>query len=527
MFRPTEEEFLAAAQSTGDEGSGVVIPVLCRLALDEETPISLFRKLVGDGPGYLLESLTGGEQVARYSFVGAEPVRRLVRQEDRTVVERWEPESAAWQKTADSLPDPFAALRDFVGRHRFESLPELPRFSGGAVGFLGYDAVRHLEHLPDAPPADFDIPEACFLDCGLIAAVDHSRHALTLLAPVCLPAGAAPAAAVRAYRAAVAALGRAVSRLKQPVATAPLGLDAGESLAAVRGQMESTLGQQEFESIVSRAREYILAGDVFQVVLSRRLSAPVPVEPLELYRSLRVVSPAPYMFFFRPGFDFSLVGASPEMLVRVEDRQAITRPLAGTRPRGKTEQEDRRLADELSADVKEQAEHTMLVDLGRNDLGRVCRYGSVVVKELMAVERHSHVMHLVSQVAGYLDRDRDPIDALAACFPAGTLSGAPKVRAMEIIDELEVCRRGPYGGAFGYLSFAGNLDTCIIIRTLVTAGERVFLQTGAGIVADSDPAAEWQETENKARAGLTALGLAIGSARAAASGGQFKQVDAL
>ncbi|PZN13213.1 MAG: anthranilate synthase component I [Bacillota bacterium] len=478
-----------------------------RLALDQETPVTVFRKLAGDGPGFLLESLGGGERAGRYSIIGAWPARELVCTGTASVFRE-----AGAEREAPA--DPFVALRAFV--RPGPSWGGL-RFAGGAVGYMGYDAVRFLERLPGRPPADPDLPVARFMECAILAVLDHVRHELILLAPAtpCLGAAAGAAGAPEAAR-----LQEALDRLAVPsTAGQPIFLSdadgpglgdggagaAGPWSAAVR----SRTSRAAFEAAVRRAKEYIRAGDVFQVVLSRRLEFDWHGDPFDLYRALRVVTPSPYMFYLRFDGDTVLLGASPELLVRVEGRRVLTRPLAGTRPRGRTPEEDAALEEELRADPKERAEHTMLVDLGRNDLGKVCSYGTVRVERLMYVERYSHVMHMASDVAGQLAPGRDAVDALAACFPAGTLTGAPKVRAMEIIDELEPVARGPYGGAVGYLGYDGNLDMCIAIRTVYIHRGRGYLQAGAGIVHDSRPMEEWAETEAKARAGLRALALAL------------------
>ncbi|ADU51569.1 Anthranilate synthase [Thermaerobacter marianensis DSM 12885] len=516
-----------------DDATGALV---LELALDQETPVTLFRRLAGDGPGFILESLGGGERSGRYSYVGVMPLRELVcTGSGSAIYHRDEPGGAVVDVTPGPA-DPFEALRQFVPRR---PVPAGLRFAGGAVGYVGYDAVRFLERLPARPPADPLLPVARFMECALLAVLDHVTHRLRLIAPL-LPVAAregngaeggprtdsADGAGGQATRAALRRLETALGRLAEPLpprppifldgagTAAPAGGGRGGLLAALR----SNVDRETFLAAVRQAQGYIRAGDAFQVVLSRRFEFPWPgalAEPevpsdLDLYRALRVVSPSPYMFFLRFDRDTTLLGASPELLVRVEGRRALTRPLAGTRRRGATDDEDQALERELLADPKERAEHTMLVDLGRNDLGRVCRPGTVRVQRLMYVERYSHVMHLASDVTGELADGRDAVDALAACFPAGTLTGAPKVRAMEIIDELEPVARGPYGGAVGYLGYNGDLDMCIAIRTLVLHRGRGFLQVGAGVVAGSRPEAEWEETEAKARSGLRALALALG-----------------
>jgi anthranilate synthase component 1 len=376
--------------------------------------------------------------------------------------------------------------------------PGLPRFFGGAVGYVSYDAVRHYERLPGTPHDDLELPEALFMMTELVVAFDHLKHKLLLIANT--RPGAEPEVA---YRRAMALLDRAVERLRGPVPVPP-----GVSLLRPRPlSVQSTTTREQFEGAVEAAKEYIRAGDAFQVVVSQRLQTSVRSRPLDIYRVLRTINPSPYMFYITFG-DLKIIGSSPELLVRVEDGIAETRPIAGTRPRGQSEAEDAVLEQELLADAKERAEHVMLVDLGRNDLGRVCEYGTVEVKQMMRIERYSHVMHLVSDVRGKVSPGKDALDVLAAVFPAGTLSGAPKVRAMQIIDELEPLRRGVYGGAIGYLGWGGSMDTCIAIRTMVMKGDKVYIQAGAGIVADSNPALEYEESLNKARALIRALEMA-------------------
>lgn len=489
-----------------------VVPCWTRVALDQETPVTLYRKLVGHGPGFLLESLAGGEDSARFSIVGAYPVRVLRCQDRASLVH--EPRGPATLP-----PNPFEALRAFTPPG---TVPEGLRFAGGAVGYLGYDAVGYLERLP-AVPSDLNVPTAWFMECDLVAVVDHLRHELTLVAPARPAPGTDPRLV---YEEARHRLGTALRRLAAGVGggrPVPLldegGPGAGGSLPAA----VASLDRDAFTAAARRALDYIRAGDVFQVVLSRRLSFPLTGDPFDLYRAYRVVSPSPYMFFIRFDGETALLGASPELLVRVQGRRVLTRPLAGTRPRGATAQQDLAMERELLADEKERAEHTMLVDLGRNDVGRVSRFGSVRVERLMYVERYSHVMHLASDVVGELADGFDAVHALAACFPAGTLTGAPKVRAMEIIAELEPVARGPYGGVVGYLGYDGSLDMCIAIRTVLVHRGRAHLQVGAGVVADSDPDREFEETENKARSALRALELAarIHGAATPAAGGEW------
>jgi anthranilate synthase component 1 len=465
------------------EGGGPV-PVYRAIPGDLLTPVSAFLALEASaGRAFLLESVIGGERIARYSFLSRSPAFTLEAKAGG-VFRR----DAAGEKRLELglLP----ALRAALGRPA-AAVPGLPRFTGGLVGYLSYDAVRLFEQVPDRHGA-LERPLASFSYYGSLVAFDHVLQRIVLIAN-------APPGARRAYEDAQAALDALEADLRRP---AP----AARSVSS--GRPGSGLGDgSAYRSAVERAKEYIAAGDVFQVVLSRQHDVPCATTPFSVYRALRMVNPSPYMYFLKED-GRAIAGASPELLVRVEGRSVETRPLAGTRPRGKSDADDERIGRELLADPKERAEHVMLVDLGRNDLGRVCGFGSVRVPEFMRVERYSHVLHIVSSVTGELAEGKDALDALVATFPAGTLSGAPKIRAMEIIDELEGVARGVYGGALGYLDLAGNLDFCIAIRTLTIEGGRARVQAGAGIVADSEPAYELRETEAKAGAMLEALELA-------------------
>ncbi|HYF95652.1 MAG TPA: anthranilate synthase component I [Symbiobacteriaceae bacterium] len=499
MYQPS----LGTYRSLAKEYS--LIPVYREVLADLETPISVFMKLCQEEPGaFLLESVEGGEKVARYSFLGCRPLLTLAHRHGES--RAMEGEAAAEYRTVGQMThgteggrtfrgDPLTHLRDVMDSFRAHQPAGLPRFFGGAVGYLSYDAVRAFEKLPGTPRDDQGLPDALFMITELVVVFDHLKHKLLLIANT--RPGAEPEVS---YRRAVALLDRAAERLRSPVPVPP-----GVSLVRPRPlEVTSNLTREEFESAVLAAKEYIKAGDIFQVVLSQRLQTSVRARPLDIYRVLRTINPSPYMFYITFG-DLKIIGSSPEMLVRVEDGIAQTRPIAGTRPRGSTEAEDLAFEQELLADEKERAEHIMLVDLGRNDLGRACQYGTVEVRNMMHVERYSHVMHIVSDVQGQVAEGRDAFDVLRACFPAGTLSGAPKVRAMEIIDEMEPVRRSVYGGAVGYFAWGGAMDTCIAIRTMVMKGDKVTIQAGAGIVADSDPAAEYQESLNKARAVIRAL----------------------
>ncbi len=466
---------------------GDLVPVYRTLLADLDTPVSVYMKLAQAGAlSFLLESVEGGEQVGRYSFLGVNP-KGFITVKGDTVTRTLHGETVSWALAPDE--NPLQAVKQEFARVRPVKVDGLPRFVGGAVGFAGYDVVRYFERLPATASRDLDVPDAAFMLPDTLVIFDHAKHQLVLLANAHNTGD--PDAA---YDDALRRIDQLEETLRRPLPPLPA---AGGALGA---PLASTHTREQFEDNVRRAKDYIAAGDAFQIVLSQRLSCRTSAQPLTIYRALRALNPSPYMFFLRFGDDFTLMGASPEMMVRLEDGVATVRPIAGTRPRGASADEDERLAAELLADEKERAEHVMLVDLGRNDLGRVCRYGTVKVPRMMYIERYSHVMHIVSQVTGALAGDMDAFDLLAATFPAGTLSGAPKVRAMEIIEELEGTRRGPYGGAVGYFSFDGSMDTCITIRALLMQGDQVYVQAGAGIVADSDPAREYEETLNKARA---------------------------
>jgi len=468
---------------------GNLIPVYREILGDLETPVSAYKKLRSDGGSYLLESVEGGEKWGRFSFLGLNPSLLFeVRGEKVTLQRRGQPEVLTDQG------DPFETLRSLLAEFRPVPVPGLPRFWGGLVGYLGYDMVRFIERLPELTPP-ISIPEARFLLADHLLIFDNLSHTIKVLVLTHID----PAAPLKAqYDRAVADINVLIGRLRQPVPL-PEALPPGAKPA-----LSSNVSQARFEDMVRRAKEYITAGDVIQVVLSQCFSTVLSYDPFDLYRALRSINPSPYMFYLDQG-DVKLVGASPEILVRLEDGQIIYRPIAGTRPRGATPQQDKELEAELLADPKERAEHIMLVDLGRNDVGRVAKTGSVRVTELFSVERYSHVMHICSQVEGELAPEYDGLDLLKATFPAGTVAGAPKVRAMEIIEELEPTRRGPYAGAVGYLGFSGNLDFCITIRSFTIHQGQAYIQVGAGIVADSDPAKEYEETVNKGLAMMRAL----------------------
>ncbi|MFQ5536098.1 MAG: anthranilate synthase component I [Gemmatimonadota bacterium] len=497
QITPSFEEFKAHAARAR------VVPVWREFLFDVDTAVTAYAKLVRPPFGFLLESVVGGEKWARYSFLGTRPsaVWRL----RGPAVSWWTPESGwAPVETDDPLGDLDARLRARTPA-RIEGLP---RFWGGAVGFFGYDVIRRVERLPDVPRDDLGLPDGMLLFTDTVLAIDNLRGRAMAIATAEVEPGLDDDELRRRYEAAAGRADGMIRELRQGTPPPALALrpepDADPAF-------ESSMKREEFEAGVERIREYIRAGDAFQVVLSQRLGIELNATPFQLYRALRTLNPSPYLYFLELD-GVTLVGSSPEVLVRVEDGTVTVRPIAGTRPRGKTSEEDEALALDLLTDDKELAEHRMLVDLGRNDVGRVAEYGSVTVPDLMVIERYSHVMHMVSQVEGRLREGLGAVDVFKAGFPAGTVSGAPKIRAMEIIDELEPVKRGPYAGAVGYFNYGGeNMDTAITIRTVVAAGGKAYVQAGAGIVADSDPATEYAETLNKARALLRAAAMVEGA----------------
>jgi anthranilate synthase component 1 len=490
VLRPSQDEFAKLAER------GNVVPLVREIAADLDTPLSLFRRLDDGRSSFLFESVQGGEKWARWSFMGSGARAVFQARDGDAVLEeggavrrfRIEGDPLEW------LRERLAALRPAV-----PAGPPLPRFAGGAVGAIAWDWVRFVERVPDANPDELGFPDVWFALPETVVAYDNVRHVALVIREVELRPGDDARAR---WREESAALEATVARLRAPLPFEPH--------APVRTPMsvEASLGRDAYHEMVKRAKEYIEAGDVFQVVLSQRVRLPLQVDPFLIYRQLRRINPSPYLFFLRAGPERVLIGSSPEILVRVEDGQIDLRPIAGTRPRGQGAEADRALEAELLADPKERAEHLMLVDLGRNDVGRVAKVGSVQVTEYAIVERYSHVMHIVSNVQGELRPDLDWLDLLRATFPAGTLSGAPKVRAMEIIDELETRRRGPYGGCVGYVDYSGNMDMAIAIRTMLIQDEAIFVQSGGGIVADSDPETEYQETVHKGRALIQAIDMA-------------------
>lgn len=506
MYSPDRDEFLRLAQQ------GNLIPVSRRLLADIETPLSAYRKIRGPGESFLLESVEGGEHLGRYSFVGCNP-RAVIRQTGERVdvlingkvVETFpiSPPAQTSTGTASVVQDGLAVVEQVMRRYRPVTVPGLPRFTGGAVGFIGYEFIHDVEPVvPRTPRDELQTPVMYFIIADELLIFDRVAQTLTVLVNAFLEDAATPE---EAYENALGEIERLVSLLEQPSEHHPVTLPAQVPPIP----FESNVSKDKFVANVLKAKEYILSGDIIQVVGSQRLSMPVKALPIDIYRAARSVNPSPYMFLLELD-GFSLVGASPEIHVRCEDQQVEIRPIAGTRRRGATEAEDKALQQELLADPKERAEHVMLVDLARNDLGRVCDFGTVQVKDLMIIERYSHVMHIVSQVQGRLSAGRTPYDLMRATFPAGTLSGAPKIRAMQIISELEQTARGPYGGCVGYFSFNGNLDCCITIRTALLKDGKAYVQAGGGWVTDSTPEGEYQETVNKAQAMLKAVALAEG-----------------
>jgi anthranilate synthase component 1 len=483
---------------------GNAIPVRLSFVDDCETPVSAFLKLRTDGPCFLFESAEQG-RLGRYSFLGFRP-RSVLRWQDG-VLSEWPGDAATGAEPAarHDAPDPYAAVSEHLGRYRLAPVNDLPPFAGGAVGFFGYDLVRTVEPLGEPNPDPIGLPDMALMVSDVLVVFDHMRHELTLLAYAFLDEGTD---VDEAYARAAGVLADLRERLRGPVPRAPTVASPTATSGAAVPEFSSNMSREQFEANVRRIIEYIHAGDAFQVVPSQRFTAPAKVEPFSIYRGLRAINPSPYMYFLDFG-DFQLAGASPEPLVKITGRHIETRPIAGTYPRGGSEEEDRHRAEELLRDPKERAEHVMLVDLGRNDLGRVCEYGSVQVDELMAVEAYSHVLHIVSQVSGQLRSEVTAMDALRAVLPAGTLSGAPKVRAMQIIDELEPHKRGSYGGAVGYVSFTGDLDTAIHIRTVVVKDGLVHVQAGGGTVADAKPDYEYEESVTKAKAIFRAVELAV------------------
>jgi anthranilate synthase component 1 len=486
MLRPDYKEFSRLAKDS------TLVSVVKSVMADLLTPVSAFLAVSrGEDNAFLLESVERGEQIGRYTFLGAGPYMQMRSAGGEVTVIRG-------KKSAHPEGNAFQVAKQLLTEHRPAAVPGLPPFTGGAVGFFAYDIVRQLENIGDSTEDDLHMPDCVLMFFDRLLAFDHLRHQIHIIAS----ADVSNESPRKAYDRAVADIASLEKKLAAGLK--PAEWQKSRSKPTGKLKIRPRVTQEQYEDSVRRAKEYIAAGDIFQVVPSQRLDFTPEVPPFDIYRHLRAVNPSPYMYFLKMG-DSHVLGSSPEMLVRVSGRKLEYRPIAGTHPRGKDEAEDERLQEKMLSDEKERAEHVMLVDLGRNDLGRVSEYGSVKVKDLMYVEKYSHVMHIVSALEGKLRPELQALDALAACFPAGTLSGAPKVRAMQIIEELEPTRRGIYGGSVLYADFAGNLDSCIAIRTLLMKGKKAYLQVGAGVVADSDPATEYQETMNKAQAVLRAV----------------------
>jgi anthranilate synthase component 1 len=490
MLHPSFEEFKQRAKK------GNLIPVYREILADMETPVSAFLKIDDGKNSFLLESMEGGEKWARYSFLGSKPSLIIRTFGSRAEIVR----NGRIEKTIFDR-DPLELVKRVLAAYTPVPDPSLPRFFGGAVGFMGYDVVRYFEELPAREKEGLGLPDIFFMITDTLLIFDNLTHRIKVVSNAHLN-GSSPAAAYQEAK-------RKIDGLVKKLRAGSKGLRAGskKKTRSKAHKLTSNFTKARYEQAVLKAKEYIKAGDIFQVVPSQRFRTRLSIEPYEIYRALRLINPSPYMYFLRCG-DATVVGASPEVMVRLEGGRIDLRPIAGTRRRGGSEDEDKALAEELLADPKERAEHIMLVDLGRNDVGRVSEPGSVTVSELMVIERYSHVMHIVSNVRGSLTTGKDAYDVIRACFPAGTVSGAPKIRAMEIIDELEPTKRGPYAGAVGYFGFSGNMDTCITIRTLVIKDKTEYIQAGGGVVADSDPAAEYQETVNNAKAMMRAVEMA-------------------
>lgn len=489
MYYPSKQDFLVKAKQ------GDLISVYREILADMETPVSAFKRIADDHYAFLLESVEGGEHLGRFSFIGSCPRAILKSKNRKAVIERQNAEPKCIE-LADNQ-DPIDLLKSEMQRFNYVPDPNLPKFCGGAVGYIGYDMVRFFEDLPETTKDDLNLPDCMLALTDTMIVFDHVKNKIKVIAHAYV--GDDPN---KAYDDAVAGIDKVIAKLRSP-----LPLQPSETHQDVSISPKSNFSQPDFENAVEKCKEYISSGDVIQIVLSQRFSTNVTADSFDIYRSLRSINPSPYMFYLSFG-DTKLIGSSPEILVTHEQGEVTVRPIAGTRRRGIDESDDKRLEAELLADEKERAEHVMLVDLGRNDIGRVCDFGSVKVNALMEIERYSHVMHMVSNVRGNLLTSKDQYDLLRATFPAGTVSGAPKIRSMQIIDELEPTRRGTYAGSVGYFSHSGNMDLCITIRTILIKGDTAYVQAGAGIVADSIPSSEYQETVNKATAMFKALEMA-------------------
>ena len=492
MYYPNEKEFLRTARSHN------VIPVFKKISADLDTPVSAYLKIRKDRYSFLLESVEGKEKIARFSFIGTKP--SLVFLSKKRNIEIHYPDKKSTRKFITKT-SPLEELRSLMKDFKAAHTKGLPRFFGGLVGYMGYDLVRFFEDLPDKNLDPLNLPDSIFLLTDTVLIFDHFDHTISIVSNCLIPRKSVSKSALAAiYKQALTKINLIQRQLELPAPRRESEAHLKKPLKIIK----SNLTISQFNMIVRRAKDYIKKGDIIQAVLSQRFQTRISKKPFDIYRKLRSLNPSPYMYFLELGL-ITLIGSSPEMLVRCEGHIAQTRPIAGTRPRTNCDNLDKKLEAELLRDKKEKAEHIMLVDLGRNDLGRVCYPGKVRVSEFMSVERFSHVMHLVSEVTGIVDKKYDSYDVLKSCFPAGTVSGSPKIRAMEIIDELENLRRGPYAGCVGYFSFSHNMDTCITIRTIIVKDNTAYIQAGAGIVADSIPAKEYAETVNKAKALFEAI----------------------
>ncbi|MCK5594582.1 anthranilate synthase component I [bacterium] len=488
MYHPTKKEFIKKTKL------GNLIPVYKEIIADTQTPVSAYKQVShGDKFSFILESVERGEQFGRYSFIGTDPEIVFKCKNNKGSIFTKNKEK---QVSLSGNPLPF--LKHMMAKYRFVADDSLPPFCGGAVGYFSYDVIRFIEKLPMHTADDLNLPDCVLMFTDTIMIFDHLLHKMKIVSNVHLNDKMDPS---KAYDQAIQKIDRIIEKLNTPVQKHK------NRKQKVKYKLKSNTTKNRFTKIVKKAKEYIKAGDIIQTVLSQRLETGINIDSFDIYRALRIINPSPYMYYLKLD-NFEMAGSSPEILVKVENKIVEERPIAGTRPRGKTEIEDKRLVKELLSDPKELAEHIMLVDLSRNDIGRICKYGTVKVGELMGIEKYSHVMHIVSDVQGKIRPDLDSIDVFKACFPAGTVSGAPKIRAMELIEELEPTRRGPYAGAVGYLSFSGDMDTCITIRTAVIKNNTAYLQAGAGIVADSVPDEEYNETLNKAKVLIKAIKLA-------------------
>jgi anthranilate synthase component 1 len=485
MYYPSKSEFIKLSKK------GNLIPVYKEILADMETPVSAFSKIEGEY-SFLLESVEGGEKIGRYSFLGSGPVMLIRSTKDNIEV-------VSGSKKTKFKGDPLKKLKEMLSSYKPVKIKGLPPFHGGLVGYMSYDAVRLIEDIPDKNPDDLKVPDMQFMLTDTILVFDHVKHKITIISNAVVEGDPA-----KAYNAAVKKIDGIVAKMSRAVKVDELELKEGKKI-----KIGSNYSRAEFEGIVRKAINYVKSGDVIQVVPSQRFTAPVRSKPFNVYRALRTLNPSPYMYYLKFS-DMELVGSSPETMVKLEGSTANIRPIAGTRPRGASDAEDAALVKELLADEKEKAEHIMLVDLARNDLGRVCGFNTIKINELMNVEKYSHVMHIVSDVTGEMKPGLDAFDLIRASFPAGTVTGAPKVRAMQIIDELENVKRGTYAGAVGYFDFYGNLDTCITIRTILIKGKKAYMQAGMGVVADSVPANEYEESINKAKALVRALEMSEG-----------------